>query len=508
MSGWGIGLGGFTTGLDNGIKTGVSIANLVSEKKDRELREQHLKVQEDNQAQELDLRKKVDARAQQQFDEQEKDRQRTQGDENDRRALFAKGSDAYNSAVANGTAKPNDAYDYFAHDYAPHIEQFYLAKGDVQNAANFHKWSQDTNTQQQIRDMGKLIGTYHDAVATGDFDPLKNGLTKFYNDLPADVTGGNQFTDLNVTKDDKGNVTAVQGVYKTADGKTVTQNFGDLGQFQTYLQGVANPASLYEHTMASAQQAQKFTADLNEYAAKKKIDIGEDQTKHTLGLVGKTPQERYNDAYSTLQKNSLDGKAPTDAQVRAYLAQQDAFAQSNAPGLGGTPQPAPSPVIVDTKTGQPVGNAGGAAPLSASSPAPPPSAVTAPRPGGASGPATSAPPQSIPNPQNGTTPQPFTTGLGGAPQYPTTSTVDVGAKVMGALRGKPISSSAIDQINAARKATGKPPLTADEMSQILKAETTQQQANATPPGAPQPSPAEQPAQVWPSPPPQATGLPM
>jgi hypothetical protein len=518
MSGWGIGLGGFTQGLDNGIRNGVSIANFMSQKKDRELRENHLAVQEANQAQELDLRKKAEARAQQQFDEAEHDRQRSQADEDQRRGVFTQGNDAYNAAVKAGTAKPNDAYDWFAHVYAPHVEQFYLQKGDVQNAATFHKWSQDENTAQQIRDMGKLVGTYHDAATTGDFGPLKRGLTKFYNDLPADVTGGRKFTDLSVGRDTNGNVTAVNATFTTPDGKTVTQNLGDLGQFQQYLQGVMNPAALYEHTMASETQANKFKADIAEYAAKKNIDIGEDKQKRALGLTGKTPQERYADAQAALTKNSIDGKPPTDAQARAYLAQQDAFAASNAPGLGGGAAP-PAPVIVDTKTGRAMNAPGQPSAAPQPQPAPNPSAVTAPRPG-------SSPdaPAATPQPQQGAPPpaQASPTGLGGAPapaapaaapgrvvmpqagptpgpQYPSTSDVDVGdylqkgARAIGsALKGGPPAPLNIDQINAARKASGQPPLTPDQAAQILNKAGGQQQqadASATPPGAPQQPPA-------------------
>lgn len=533
MAGWGIGLGGFTQGMDNGIKTGVSIASFMSQKKDRELREKHLAVEEARQQQELELNQQRAAREQQTFDEAQHDRQRTQADEDQRRGVFTQGNDAYDAAVKAGTAKPNDAYDWFAHTYAPHVEQFYLQKGDVQNAATFHKWSQDENTAQQIRDMGKLVGTYHDAAATGDFEPLKQGLTKFYNDLPADVTNGKKFTDLSVGKDANGNITAVNATFTTPDGKTVTQNLGDMGQFQQYLTGILNPAALYEHTMASETQANKFKGDIAEYAAKKNIDLNEDKSKRTLGLTGETPQKRYADAQSALTKNSVDGKPPTDAQVRAYLAQQDAYAAANAPGLGGgAPAPAPAPVIVDTRTGQAV-NPSGQPSATAPPQAPPnPAAVTAPRPGSApAAPAATDQPTPPPQDQNAAPPPPApppTTGLGAppppaaapgqvvmpqsgptpAPQYPSTSDVDVGKaiasgartvgdKVAGVLKGGPPAPLNIDQINAARKASGQPPLTPEQAAQILNSaggpQPQQQQADAaTPPGAPMPSPTPTP----------------
>ena len=484
MAGWGIGLGGFATGIDSGVRSGISLANLASEKKDRELREAHLKNQEALQQKEFGLR-------QREFDEGEQQRQlalaatqRQQADETARRGVFAQGNDAYNAAVKAGTAKPNDAYDWFAHVYAPHIEQFYLAKGDVTNAGAFHKWSKDEDTQQQVRDMGKLIGTYHDAVQTGDFDALKKGMIKFYGDLPSDVTGGNKFTDLAVTKDSQGNVTGVAGTFTTADGKTVTQNFGNLGQFQQYLQGVANPATLYEHTMASQQQAAKFTSDIAEYAAKKGIDLKEQGQERGLGLKGKMPAERYADAQAALMKNSTTGAPPTDAQVRAYLAQQDTYAASKAPGLtGGAPTPSqqqPAPVIVDTKTGKVVGADG--QPIATSPPQAPAGGPAASQPSPAD---IAAPPPTVtqPSPQNeqnaddqsaalgippsAVAPMP---GISGSPSPPPSPQPQQAQQQPQAPQDQQQTDpmDGLDAINADRQAKGLPPLTVDQAAAMMQ----------------------------------------
>lgn len=379
MSGWGIGIGAFTTGLTNGINLGRGLA------RDQQTNEIN-KVKLEGAKLELESAKRKASQA------------------TDLENLSKTAGADYDAAVKRGEAEPNHAYDWFSQNYAPRVEQMLLSQGDVARAASWHKWSQDTQTQSHVKQMGELIGTFHDAAATGNFDDVGKGISTFYNGLPADVRHGAKFKDLSVDKADDGTVKGITATFTRGDGSESKQTWADVGSFATTLQGWANPATLYEHTMQSDQQAKKFKANIAEYATKKGIDLKEKVAERGMGIDAKTktPQQRYSEAQKTLAGLSLDGKPPTDEAVRAFLKQQDDYARTAAPGLaapGAAPAagvPAPAKIIIDTKTGKPVAAAPAAAPAVAPGAPPAPAAkepdpasITAPMP--AAVPAAGAP---------------------------------------------------------------------------------------------------------------------
>lgn len=403
MAGWGIGIGSFASGLSTGLKTGLSITDALDKRKIRE-QELGLRKKADDRAERASARAdKAESRAEQAFTTTQKinaqkirqndiainDAERARKHRDAMDSLVQKGSAEYKAAVEAGDAEPNHAYEWFSQNYAPHVEQALLSQGDLKGAAKWHTWAHHNDTKRQVQDMGRLIGQYHSAVQTGDFDQFGKSVAKFYNGLSSDLRDGATFQSLNVDKDASGNISGIHAVIKQKDGKTTTQTWSDLGSFQQTLNAWANPAAIYEHTMKSAAAAQKFKANVAEYAAKKEAEQGAKLrgkiAERSVGISGKTPRERYAAAQAVLAKSSLDGKPPTDADVRTYLRQQDEYAASHAPGVkgaGAAAPPVPQKMIIDTKTGKPV-SAAPAASSAPAQPAPPaasPADVTAPPP--------------------------------------------------------------------------------------------------------------------------------
>ncbi|BBZ94335.1 hypothetical protein BRDID11004_47620 [Bradyrhizobium diazoefficiens] len=366
MAGWGIGLGAFAGGLQQGIGLGQQIQNnrLTNEMN-------RLKLQ---------------------------DMQRTADTNKQYDALGAEAQTDYDSAVQAGEADPEHADDWFAKNYAPKIEAAHLANNDVEGAAKWKAWADDAGTKKTIRHMGMLIGTLHDGNNTGDYEGFEKQFGNFYKSLPSDVQKRmGKFEGFRAETDENGQFVATAS-FTDDKGKEHIFSWDSPQQLTQTIEGWANPSQLYTETMKGAESAKKFQADIAEYRTKKGIDLQFANAERAAGLKGRTPQERYAAAQEVLTKASVDGKPPSDAEVRAYLAGQDAYATSTAPGIGGAAQPSsdsnqPAPtqkLIVNQKTGQvvqpPAPSASRAAAAEAAKPNPMPAnpaAVTAPPPAAA-----------------------------------------------------------------------------------------------------------------------------
>lgn len=393
MSGWGIGLGSFVTGMQNGYGLGQ-------------------RIQQGRQANAMNEMKLHDM-------------QRTQQQKAEMDSLGQQGKAGFEAAVANGQADPNHPDEWFSQNYAPKMESFFLSKGDVESAAKWNKWSSDTNTKKQIKSMGQVIGQLYDGANTGDYSGLETEMGKFFNTLPKEMrTRMGKFDGLRAETDESGKFNATAS-FTDSKGKEHIYQFDSPDQLRQTIEGWANPSALFSETMKDAAAAKKFSGDLAEYKLKKDIDIRAAEAQQARGLKGKTPQERYAAAQDVLTKASIDGKPPTDADVRAFLKQQDDYAATSAPGIGVPAQPAkPVPgapaevaaqpvaaapggkssagkIIVNQKTGEPVAGAGGAGAL----PMPTsPASVTAPPPSSA--------PSSTPAEPTPTAPQGVAMGIG------------------------------------------------------------------------------------------------
>lgn len=368
MAGWGIGLGSFVSGMQSGYGLGQ-------------------RIQHNRQASEMNEMKLQDMRrARQQRQEFE--------------AIGRQGKADFDAAVSRGQADPSHPDEWFSQNYAPRMESFYLSRGDVENAAKWNKWASDSNTKKQIRMMGGVLGQLYDGANTGDYSGLEAEMGKFFKTLPKEMQSRmGKFDGLRAETDETGRFNATAS-FTDSKGKEHIYQFDSPDQLRQTIEGWANPTALFSETMKDAESAKKFKANLAEYKAKKDIDFRHSQDERAAGLKGKTPQERYAAAQEVLTKASIDGKPPSDADVRAYLKSQDDYALTVAPGISAQPvetsaapaevaaQPAAAvpggkssagKIIVNQKTGEPVAGAGGsdALPMPTT-----PASITAPPPSG------------------------------------------------------------------------------------------------------------------------------
>lgn len=399
MAGWGIGLGSFVGGMQQGYGLGQSIQSNRTA----------------NQMRQIQLQ----------------DMQRTEAQKQAMDTVSKQGGAAYDAAVSSGNADPMHADEWFAQNWLPKVVAVQRANGDYAGAASLEKWGEDQNTKAQIRSMGQVLGQLYNGANTGDYSGLETEMGSFFKKLPADMRKKmGSFDGLRAETDENGKFIATAS-FTDPKGKEQIYTWDSPEALRQTIEGWANPSALYAETMKTEEGQKKFQATVGEAAAKANIDIRKDQKLRELGLKGKTPQERYAAAQETLTKANLDGKPPSDAEVRAYLKAQDDYAATSnntaAPGIsvpGATPAgttaqppapaaaaaqpstPATAPkIIVNQKAAQAVDATGKPLPLP-STPSADAASITAPPP-------ASAPPQpaapSVPPPSAG---QGIATGIG------------------------------------------------------------------------------------------------
>jgi len=326
MSGWGIGLGSFVGGMQQGYGLGQSIQSNRTA----------------NQMRQIQLQ----------------DMQRTEAQKQELDAIGSQGKADFDKAVAQGQADPQHPDEWFSQNYAPRMENFFLSKGDVESAAKWNKWSNDTTTKKQIRAMGNVVGRLYDGANTGDYSGLETEMGNFFKTLPADMRKRvGSFDGLRAETDENGKFIATAS-FTDAGGKEHIYTWDSPDALRQTIEGWANPSALYAETMKTEEGQKKFQAEVGKYAAERNIDIRKDQKLQELGLKGKTPQERYAAAQEVLTKANLDGKPPTDAEVRAYLKAQDEYAATAAPGIA----PSVTPVGTTAQTSAPAPAAAAAQP--------------------------------------------------------------------------------------------------------------------------------------------------
>jgi len=375
MGGYGIGLGSFVGGMQQGYGLGQNIqSNRMT-----------------NQMNQIKL----------------EDMQRTQRQKQEMDAIGSQGKADYDAAVAKGQADPQHPDEWFAQNYAPKMESFLAANGDVAGAQSWNKFANDATTKRQIRSMGSVLVQLHDGANTGDYSGLDTEMGNFFKTLPAETRKRmGTFDGLRAETDEQGKFIATAS-FTDQKGKEHIYTWDNPDGLRQTIEGWANPAALYAETMKTEEGKKKFQADVGEAAAKANIDIAKEQKLSELGLKGETPLKRVTDAQKTLMNDptrTAPGRPSLDEVVK-YVQDQDAAAAKIAPGINNGQQPQQSgpaavapKIIVNQKAAQAVDAAGkplpmvsGANPASITAPAPSsapagqPAAPSAPPPSGPHG---------------------------------------------------------------------------------------------------------------------------
>lgn len=470
MAGFGFGIGGFTQGVDNGIKEGTSLANTFNQIQSRK--------------DDLGLRQKADARAQTQFDEQQQTYQDTQNE----RDLGQQALSDYNGKVAGGDLPPNHFGDYFAKNYAPQIVAMKMARNDVTGATQFDQWSKDQQKQSLANNLGTMVAQTHQAVQTGDFQPVNDTIKNIWNNLPPEISGGAQFQRLDVAKGQDGTPQGITAVYLGPDKKIVKQQYNSLPEFVQHVEDLSHPQDMFERERDAGLLGQLATAGGQTGAAQgAQQGSADNSVDFSSAPLASTPPASLGNSAS-----------PGTPAPQAKWAPPAPVPRAPAPAPSPVPAAPPRPVAA-ASPGAPVAAASGApvaADTDTASAQPAPSSV---QPLGAD---TASPAQAAT--QNQPPPSGEMGEVFARPAPPNPAAAPIVPTGLGSPAAAPDSID-LGQINSARKASGQPPLTIDQAAQLMKPDASKSSVSA-PSGGPQPAapavpavPAAPPAAVQPPP---------
>jgi len=326
----GIGLGGFMDGYQKGQQ-------IRQERK----RSEYLDDQAERQ-------KKIDARDDAEYERTETQRQAVAD-------INTQTKSDFDARVSAGQEQAGD-FDTFWSKYAmPKLKQTYLSNGDIASANKVQEWGDSVDAKAGGKlAMGALL-----KAQTGDTDGaladvIKAGQMKGYIDHGYEVMGHD-----NIAAPD-GSVAGYRLRLKTPDGKEVEQDV-QKADMPRLIATFLNPEAAWQSQVTARETVAKDAKELDQYAAKKKIDK----------QYGTGENKSRTDAITALRKRMDGGLAGNETkfddlsrQEQEKLIASEIDLQGGQPGLsadGPVASAAPSgpsrKVIVDTATGKPVSDA-------------------------------------------------------------------------------------------------------------------------------------------------------
>lgn len=393
MSGWGVGIGSFASGLADGFTLGDQMA----------------------------ARRTATKLNQYKIDDLERQKQESE-------EVLGIGRQAEAEAKAAGVA-PEDMGEWYSKNVAPRVYSTYLKLGHLEKAEAWKKHIDDAQTKRLIHTKGVMAGQLSWGLEHDDFGPLEGTFREAYNGLPAKITGGAKFDDFIVERDRLTNqINGLTAVFKNADGKEVSHTWKSVAEFSNTLNGWLDPHKYFEHL----QGVEANNAALKKRAAENRQDADADiyQQGQEIGLGIKAPPKDFmKEARDELvERAGAGGKPPTTAEIEKLAVERRA-SYERVHGISPVARPGSAPppsqtIRMDPVTGKPVpiqpapGKPGTKPPPVANSPA----AVTSPRPGSA---AQAAQPARVPEAV-------AVAGLSDGPAVPSTVAVDQASPGIGA----------------------------------------------------------------------------
>lgn len=454
MAGFGFGLGGFTQGLDNGIKEGTSLANALDQMQSRK--------------DDLGLRQKADARAQQQFDIEQPVRQRAannaaqqDAETQKERDLSTKAQSDYDDQVSSGQAQPGQFQDFYIKNTLPQVISNKIATGDpdqIAKAAALDNWAQSVKNKSLIENQGAMVGQAAHAQATGDVQPLSDTMGRIWNNLSPNLTGGSKFQGLQVSKSPSGDVQGVTGTFVGADGKTYQQSWKNLDDLVENTNYLSHPSVAFEYHHKAGLIDPLVTAATSGSSGQPQptppASASDDSAEFSSAKLASTPVPLVGGGQSTglsgVSAPSATGNPPT-ASVSAPAAPPNAPA-AITPDNTGAADAAPAPSSVQPTSASSMASA---APVASSDQ----TALNQAQPSGEMGEVfgSAAPPTPRVAPAVPAQPQQM---LAAQPAAPV-------AAALPPQQQAPVAATSLDQVNAARQAQGLPPLTPDQAAHIV-----------------------------------------
>ncbi len=243
MANFGIGLGAFMSGAQQGAQFANSIKD--QQRKDKLF--------------DLQLQDATDAR-------------------NAQQGAKAVAQQGMNDARSATDGQIDNVMNYYKQNTVPKLQQYWMENGDMDKADRFGKWIEDDNTKQGMKYGAAMLRS----AQLGDADGVAENMVKLYNQ-PGYFQDGMSAESAQIIRDDKGNATGMKVVLKNdKTGETTDHTFNNMNDVYDLATQFAAPDKVFSHIEQQRAQADKI-----------KISNAQQQQKWNQTVAGKQIDQNY-----------------------------------------------------------------------------------------------------------------------------------------------------------------------------------------------------------------------
>lgn len=224
--------------------------------------------------------------------------------------------------------------DYYSKTVLPRYQEQWMKTGDVEKAQAVDKWMQDRNVQKGVKSWANAVRSFQ----MGDRDGFKKNLMAAYNQQGY-FDDGTEALSIDDVNDDKGNLLGYKIKFRGPDGKVTEQSYDGDDVARMGLNALS-PAEVLSHGMDQLKQAQAARAELAKEGRAEARDLRKIgvQQQNTLDSQANQSQLRVAEEREKLRTGAASTKVRDAEAVSSWLKQQgydDAFIRAQAPRLVG-----------------------------------------------------------------------------------------------------------------------------------------------------------------------------
>lgn len=332
MSNFGIGVGAFMSGLNQGVQAYDTIQKARDRKALRDVATQG--TADAKAAREADIGRSINVGS-----------TSVNGVET---PTYSVGDKSFNSeadARAAAEKQVGSFMDYYSKQVLPKYQEHWMQTGEVEKAQALNKWMEDQNVQKGVKAWANAVRSFQ----VGDRDGFKKNLMAAYNQQGY-FDDGMTAESIDDVNDDKGNLLGYKIKFKDAKGNVTEQSFDGDDVARLGLNALS-PAEVLSYGANQLKEAQAARAQLakeqrahgyrlQEKAVDAKVRAGEkavDQ-EYRLEAQGNASQLRQAEKAAEASNPRMNTKVREAEAISAYLKQQgysDDFIKAQAPRLLG-----------------------------------------------------------------------------------------------------------------------------------------------------------------------------
>ena len=319
---FGIGIGAFAQGLNQGMETGAKLRGAYNDIKMANAREKGMEEAKAARQSAIDSLVKVGSTA--------------NADNTMTMPAYNVGDQSYGdetSARKAAEGQVGSLDEFFQKVAVPKIYEQYM-EIDPEKAETWMRWNEEKQVRQGQKYWSQAIGRAN----AGDFDGFGKYLVKAYN-TRGYFDDGTEVKDWKTIKDDKGNITGAQLTFKGPDGKEFTQVVNGMEDAYRLGAFMLSPENVFNTGWSEIQAAKKAQLDMVNEDMKFRRNVALEDRKE-VGRVNR--QQMQNDAamertVTSRQMDAANKTAAVDAKVAALkkAGYPDAFINEALPAMLG-----------------------------------------------------------------------------------------------------------------------------------------------------------------------------